>query len=116
MTVAIATICITVVQVVGVPLRIQADARAYTMWLQLCAGSAEVSIVVPVLNEETNVKNICGHLQQLQPPPREVIFVDGGSTDRRAPALQLVAALRLCMHCGAYITPTQIASDCKPQT
>jgi Glycosyl transferase family 2 len=93
-------------QVVGVLLRIQADARAYTKWLQVCglADSAEVSIVVPVLNEENNVEDLCSHLQQLQPPAREVIFVDGGSTDRSAPQvllITLVAMVRLCMHCAA---------------
>lgn len=42
---------------------------------------AGVSIIVPVLNEATCLERTLRHLQQLDPPAKEIIIADGGSTD-----------------------------------
>src|SRR6266705_1327638 len=39
-----------------------------------------ISVIIPVLNEEKNIASIVGTLMPLA--PREVIVVDGGSTDQ----------------------------------
>ena len=44
-----------------------------------------VSIIVPMLNEEGNLKRLIKTLNALTPPPFEVIFVDGGSQDDSYP-------------------------------
>lgn len=48
------------------------------------------SIIIPTLNEEACINQTLIGLAQLQPPPLEIIVVDGGSTDgtRAAIALQ----------------------------
>jgi rSAM/selenodomain-associated transferase 2 len=40
-----------------------------------------LSIIIPTLNEETNLEHTLSHLQYLDPPAHEIIIVDGGSTD-----------------------------------
>lgn len=40
-----------------------------------------LSIVVPMLNEEAALPVLAGHLARLEPPPLEVVAVDGGSDD-----------------------------------
>ena len=40
-----------------------------------------VSIIVPVLNEEKEIHKTVQYLRSLDPPPLEIIVVDGGSTD-----------------------------------
>ncbi|HZG39208.1 MAG TPA: TIGR04283 family arsenosugar biosynthesis glycosyltransferase [Nodosilinea sp.] len=41
-----------------------------------------VSIIIPVWNEASCLGRTLGSLQALNPPPHEVVVVDGGSTDR----------------------------------
>lgn len=41
-----------------------------------------VSIIIPILNEESGVSRLMGQLRRLSPAPLEVIIVDGGSTDQ----------------------------------
>jgi cellulose synthase/poly-beta-1,6-N-acetylglucosamine synthase-like glycosyltransferase len=48
---------------------------------------ARVSLVIPVLNEERSIPVLLEHIRTLQPPPHEVIFVDGGSSDRHVSPL-----------------------------
>ena len=43
--------------------------------------SDRVAIVVPVLNEEKALPAFIAHIAALDPPPAEVIVVDGGSRD-----------------------------------
>ncbi len=40
-----------------------------------------LAVVIPVLNEEKNVRRSLDSVAQLRPPPEEVIVVDGGSAD-----------------------------------
>lgn len=40
-----------------------------------------VSIVIPMLNEADNLAALIEPLKQLDPPPHQVVFVDGGSKD-----------------------------------
>ena len=44
-------------------------------------GSPEISVVVPVRNEENNVEELARQLCSALPDSHEVIFVDDGSTD-----------------------------------
>jgi rSAM/selenodomain-associated transferase 2 len=41
----------------------------------------EVSIIIPTLNEANFLERTLNHVGQLHPCPREVLIVDGGSTD-----------------------------------
>lgn len=47
-----------------------------------------VSIIIPILNEETMLPLIFRQLRQLCPAPHELIFVDGGSTDQTVPLIE----------------------------
>ena len=47
-----------------------------------------ISVIVPVLNEEHDVSRAAEALAKLRYPRKEVIFVDGGSTDRTLEILQ----------------------------
>lgn len=56
--------------------------------LPRCAAGNEqrypVSVIIPARDEEQNLPNLLGSLNQQNPPPEEVIVVDDGSTDRTA--------------------------------
>ena len=41
----------------------------------------EVSIIIPTLNEARFLERTLAHVRQLRPRPKEVVIVDGGSTD-----------------------------------
>ncbi|WP_036483499.1 TIGR04283 family arsenosugar biosynthesis glycosyltransferase [Myxosarcina sp. GI1] len=43
--------------------------------------SSEISIIIPTLNEENSLKRTLNNLTLLDPPPKEIIVVDGGSQD-----------------------------------
>ncbi|WP_267923406.1 glycosyltransferase [Nostoc mirabile] len=43
---------------------------------------SQVSIIIPTLNEATNLGRTLRQLTLLNPPPSEVIVVDGGSQDQ----------------------------------
>ena len=43
--------------------------------------NAKISIIIPVLNEQDNIKGLLGSLQKIRERGHEVILVDGGSTD-----------------------------------
>lgn len=49
----------------------------YAAWIKL----ADVSIIIPTLNEERCLARTLRHLTILEPPAKEIIIVDGGSTD-----------------------------------
>ena len=81
------TAALPTAQVVGVVVRLGLDARNFDQWVlqqdeQIFNWLPTVSIIVPVLNEAKCVSELCEHLRQLDPQPDEVIFVDGGSSDR----------------------------------
>jgi glycosyltransferase involved in cell wall biosynthesis len=44
-----------------------------------------VAIVIPMLNEVAGLPRLLRSLVALEPPPAEVLAVDGGSTDGSAP-------------------------------
>ncbi len=56
-----------------------------------------VAIVVPALDEEAALPRLLHSLAILDPPPAEIILVDGGSTDRTA-ALARAAGIRVIEH------------------
>eukprot|EP00892_Ulva_mutabilis_P001662 jgi/Ulvmu1/11497/UM077_0046.1 len=64
------------------------------------AAQATTTVIIPVLNEEATLPELLAHLRTLRPAPGEVIFVDGGSTDRtrevirRQPGVRLVTGPR----------------------
>ena len=68
--------------------RAWADATAFAAWqsrsgeVQAAGREQQVSIVVPVLNEEGALPELLARLRELRPAPAEIIFVDGGSSDR----------------------------------
>jgi rSAM/selenodomain-associated transferase 2 len=43
---------------------------------------SEISIIIPTLNEEDFLQRTLAHLAVLNPPPKEILIVDGGSQDR----------------------------------
>ena len=45
------------------------------------AGSQEVTIVVPMLNEASAIPLLAAHFAKLDPAPNDIIAVDGGSED-----------------------------------
>lgn len=47
----------------------------------MTAKSVNISIVIPLLNEADNLPQLIAHVATLNPPPYQVILVDGGSTD-----------------------------------
>lgn len=59
----------------------------------VAAGAAATALIIPVLNEEGTLPEMLAHLRTLQPPPAEIIFVDGGSTDRCSPPLSAQCSL-----------------------
>jgi hypothetical protein len=64
--------------------RVRHAALEFRQWVSEESSSQQpsVSLIVPVLNEETNVPDLIRHFNSLEPAPLEVIFIDGGSTDR----------------------------------
>ena len=52
----------------------------------------EVSLVIPILNEESSITSLVSSIQNQSVMPDEVIFVDGGSTDR---TIEIVEELAL---------------------
>jgi rSAM/selenodomain-associated transferase 2 len=42
---------------------------------------SEISIIIPTLNEEDFLQRTLAHLAVLNPPPKEILIVDGGSQD-----------------------------------
>ena len=76
-------------QAISFVVRALLDLRSYVTWTKQQASKAaqpaSVALVVPVLNEEQAVPELLKHIRSLRPPPDEVMLVDGGSTDRRAP-------------------------------
>ncbi len=56
-----------------------------------------LAVVIPVLNEEKNIRRSLDSVAQMMPPPEEVIVVDGGSTD---------ATRKIATECGATIVLT----------
>jgi cellulose synthase/poly-beta-1,6-N-acetylglucosamine synthase-like glycosyltransferase len=82
--------------VLVVALRIRADSDALDAWKQAHKDDEQpqktVSIIIPVLNEETTLAGLFVHLRALDPQPSQVVFVDGGSTDRQG----------LCLICSGF--------------
>ncbi|KIY99151.1 hypothetical protein MNEG_8813 [Monoraphidium neglectum] len=58
------------------------DARLASQLPRHDTSGWRVSVIVPVLNEAKGIQEAIAALQQLQPPPFEIIVVDGGSTDK----------------------------------
>lgn len=91
-----------------VALRIRADSDALDAWKQAHKDDEQpqktVSIIIPVLNEETTLAGLFVHLRALDPQPSQVVFVDGGSTDRQG----------LCLICSLrdFVKPVLTSSSC----
>src|SRR3954468_12380342 len=68
-------------------------------------SAMEVTLVVPVLNEETSLPRLLASIQSQTLPPAEIIFVDAGSTDSTQSivqhAAQSDARIRLLVDSGA---------------
>ena len=47
----------------------------------MSTSNAPISIIVPTLNESENVAPLVSHIVATGVPIREILFVDGGSTD-----------------------------------
>lgn len=61
---------------------------------------SDVAIVVPVLNEAAAMPRFLRHLSILDPPPAEILFVDGGSSDGTQEFVR-AAGFKLVSHeCG----------------
>src|SRR5579862_344492 len=59
------------------------------------AETTQLSVVIPVFNERDNVAVLAAEIRAAVDPlaiPYEVLFVDDGSTDGSAEALQAIAA------------------------
>lgn len=61
------------------------ERKSFASWVKTNtlepAGAGTVSFVVPVLNESATLPDLFQHFASLDPPPHEIIFVDGQSTD-----------------------------------
>jgi rSAM/selenodomain-associated transferase 2 len=55
-----------------------------------------VSIIIPTLNEATTLERTLRHLSILDPPPWEILIVDGGSQDNTVPLAQAAAIPVIC--------------------
>lgn len=53
--------------------------------------SCKVSVIIPTLNEATVLGRTLRHLSILEPPPWEILIVDGGSQDKTAAIAQAAA-------------------------
>jgi rSAM/selenodomain-associated transferase 2 len=76
-----------------------------------------VSIIIPTLNEATHLKRTLRQLEGLEPPPAEIIVVDGGSQDETVAVAQAAGVTVLTstpprrsaqMNCGASQTTAEI--------
>ena len=76
-----------------------------------------VSIIIPALNEAANLKRTLRQLEGLEPPPAEVLVVDGGSHDETVAIAQAAGVSVLTstpprrstqMNCGANQTTAEI--------
>ncbi|XHX76698.1 MAG: TIGR04283 family arsenosugar biosynthesis glycosyltransferase [Stenomitos frigidus ULC029] len=54
--------------------------------------SSHISIIIPTLNEATTLERTLRHLSILEPPPWEILVVDGGSQDQTVAIAQAGAA------------------------
>jgi rSAM/selenodomain-associated transferase 2 len=70
---------------------------------------AKVSIVIPTLNEAGYLEQTVQHLGLLQPPPHEVIVVDGGSQDGTV-AIANALAVQLAPHFPLKVLSSDQAS------
>lgn len=52
----------------------------------------EISLVIPVYNEEVSIEGLIDNIKQQTRQPTEVIFVDGGSTDKTIEILERTVA------------------------
>lgn len=58
------------------------------------AEVSHISVIIPILNEADNLLQLIAHVAELNPPPQQVILVDGGSTDNSVDVAQtLIEAL-----------------------
>ncbi|KAI8476603.1 MAG: nucleotide-diphospho-sugar transferase [Monoraphidium minutum] len=76
-----------------------ADAALASRLPRLDTAGWRVSVIVPVLNEAKGIRETLDALQRLDPPPHEIIVVDGGSTDgtrrlARRKGVRVLAAAR----------------------
>src|SRR5213083_3063213 len=64
----------------------QLQATANNVRLGFAVSDAEsrfsVSVIVPVRNEESSISDVIQSLLAQSSPPQEIIFVDGGSSDK----------------------------------
>lgn len=60
----------------------------------------KISIILPVLNEESNLVRISSHLQSIVDQGHEVIIVDGGSSDNTLAVASSVTDNIICSHTG----------------
>ena len=76
-----------------------------------------VSIIIPTLNEAVGLRRTLRQLEGLEPPPFEVLVVDGGSQDETvAIAQEAGVSVLICtpprrsaqMNCGANYTAAEI--------
>ena len=52
----------------------------------------EISIIIPTLNEAKFLERTLNHVRHLRPRPKEVLIVDGGSTDGTVASARAIAA------------------------
>jgi rSAM/selenodomain-associated transferase 2 len=71
---------------------------------------ANVSIIIPTLNEEHALPRTLRLLQRLYPPSIEIIIADGGSTDR---TIQLAEAMRPCFQVLRIVQCNQAGRACQ---
>lgn len=64
------------------------------------ASVCDVAIVIPALNEATTVARLARNLSILDPPPAEILLVDGGSSDETVDRAR-AAGLRVVKHLEA---------------
>ncbi|MBP2280403.1 rSAM/selenodomain-associated transferase 2 [Psychrobacter sp. PL19] len=55
-----------------------------------------VSIVIPIFNEADNLPKLITHVAKLNPPPYQVVLVDGGSTDKSVAMAKALIKTFMC--------------------